>query len=643
MKHLKKLNIILLILSLTTILLSGCNLNVMEMMNDNSDEMADTYVEWDSDSTPDKQVIHTGDEDVWAFDEDAFLQSTSEFKNKVFTTKQIVKDNTVFVAKNNKIQIEKLPKSSEYDNILLSLYSANSGKQGLERKTYERGESIQFSIDLDKIKKEHYFLEYYHTKKLSDSYSSSVYADYGIEIAVKKGSLVFVTQPTPDQVDAMVVENGDEDNFINYTSKDGRKMSIYVHGQMTYVYCKSEHSTLGVDYVRYQNESNTLLVEESENGVVCYNTSSLTDGLYYICIYENNGNKDSNQNYSSIVYEEEILKVRIINGYAAFLIPPDMESVAAKSSELNDKSRVFNTSYNEEFNVSFYIAGTSLYIYRIPDTYRFLQINLCDSKNNVVRRNLYSCTQRAVCYDTVGIDDGDYYIQLYRYDNNNMYVSEIAGCLSPKISIVNGRCRFAEPISYKTNMRMYNPNSKVVDKDLESEQNIECDDEYLARVASEVTSGCEDDYSKVLAVHDWIAEHIYYDNTLAASNDVEYRTYKASAKVVLKEQSGVCAGIANLMAAMLRSVNIPTRKINGYALESDDMHWEKGMYDGDGSNHSWNEVYVGDKWILVDTTWDMDNAIEDGVVTNSAGLHNHGFFDCTVEYFSMSHSYINLY
>lgn len=629
----------ILILGILITLLTGCNLDVLEIMNVN-DEQTDADIEWYASIDGIKQDLSLSTRDKWEFDEKEFIKESKKWTKDIFTTDSIVSDKTSFKIKGNSIFITELPRDSDYDGVLLSLYNSNTKKKGIGKKTYYRDDITEYPIDIEKVAEGGYYLEYYHAEKKSSSYNSYAFAEHGMELAVKGGKLCFVTSPTPKQVRKMAKKYGDKDNMYEYTDKDGRRLCVYVHGQMTYVYSETKGSSLGVDYVGYNSGSNCWLVEEDVTGVVCYDNTKVKDGMYYLCVYEYNGNEDPNQNYSSIVYKDETLKVKVIDGYAAFLVPPDKDSVSKQASLINDKSKIFSTSLNDNYDIGFYIAGSKIYIYKLPDTYQHLQLNLCDTDNNVVFKTLYSSAQRAVYYDTSRLKDGNYYLQLYRYDSDGLYISDIVGSLSPEITVLKGNAEFAEPVVYRTNMRMYNPLEKVKDDYLQPEQNIESDDNTIISTANEITAGLNDDYSKALAIHDWVANNIYYDSSLAESKDVDYRTYKASAKVVLKEKTGVCAGIANLYASLLRASGIPAKKINGYALESDNIHWSEGLYEGEDSNHSWNEVYVGDRWMLVDTTWDMNNDVYNGVVTNSNGLHNHGFFDCTPEYFSVSHSYI---
>ena len=61
---------------------------------------------------------------------------------------------------------------------------------------------------------------------------------------------------------------------------------------------------------------------------------------------------------------------------------------------------------------------------------------------------------------------------------------------------------------------------------------------------------------------------------------------------------GICYDYAVLFAAMLRSVDIPTKLSMGY--KSDINYY-----------HAWNQVYLNGKWVNIDTTYDAAYAQED--------------------------------
>lgn len=90
---------------------------------------------------------------------------------------------------------------------------------------------------------------------------------------------------------------------------------------------------------------------------------------------------------------------------------------------------------------------------------------------------------------------------------------------------------------------------------------------------------------KLRLIHDYIAEHVSYDNTL--------NRFTAYDGLVSSAHTTVCQGYALLYYKMCTDVGIPCRFVGGY-----------GTTGGYRISHAWNLVKVGSKWYYVDVTWD---------------------------------------
>jgi len=114
-------------------------------------------------------------------------------------------------------------------------------------------------------------------------------------------------------------------------------------------------------------------------------------------------------------------------------------------------------------------------------------------------------------------------------------------------------------------------------------------DGQAAKMAAKLSEEMETDEQKAYAIYEYITKNIKYDKSKIAHlrND-----YIPSVDEVLSSCSGICFDYAALYAAMLRSINIPTKLVKGY----------KGDID---SYHAWNEVYLPKEgWVTIDTTYD---------------------------------------
>ncbi len=159
----------------------------------------------------------------------------------------------------------------------------------------------------------------------------------------------------------------------------------------------------------------------------------------------------------------------------------------------------------------------------------------------------------------------------------------------------------------------------------------------IKSIANQLTSGLDNDYDKLLAIHDWVSGYLYYN--IDYVNDSKVAPYVDTE--VLKSRKVVCLGYANLFASLCRSIDIPCYVVSGYALgiDSTDTAWNETNSLLDESNHAWNEAYVNGRWIIVDTTWDSFNRYEDGKMIKAEN-NSHLYFDANPEFFSANHKII---
>ena len=111
-------------------------------------------------------------------------------------------------------------------------------------------------------------------------------------------------------------------------------------------------------------------------------------------------------------------------------------------------------------------------------------------------------------------------------------------------------------------------------------------------VAKAIADGEPDPFLRIKAVHDWVADRIAYDAEAYAA-----RKYPPQdAATVFASRKAVCAGYAALFDAMSRAAGIEAAFVGGDARTA--RMSEKG------EGHAWNAVKLGDRWWLLDATWD---------------------------------------
>lgn len=108
-----------------------------------------------------------------------------------------------------------------------------------------------------------------------------------------------------------------------------------------------------------------------------------------------------------------------------------------------------------------------------------------------------------------------------------------------------------------------------------------------------------DDYERIKAIHDYIANNVKYDVDRNENNTDKYNSYTAYGP--LYEGFATCNGYTDLMAIFLTKMGYDNYKV---ATTPNEISYSS-------TGHIWNAVYVNDKWLHIDLTWD-DPVSSDG-------------------------------
>lgn len=164
--------------------------------------------------------------------------------------------------------------------------------------------------------------------------------------------------------------------------------------------------------------------------------------------------------------------------------------------------------------------------------------------------------------------------------------------------------------------------------------------ESVVKQAHSIIRNCFSNYDKILAIHDWVAENIYYDYD--SLEDESYKTSKIDALSVINRKRAVCAGYSELAVTLLKAVGVPATNMYCFALGiSTEGDWGKLSNMRDDANHVITFAYANDRWIMLDTTWDSDNEYRNGSYTKKTGYGvSHQYFDCTLAFFSYTHRFV---
>lgn len=129
--------------------------------------------------------------------------------------------------------------------------------------------------------------------------------------------------------------------------------------------------------------------------------------------------------------------------------------------------------------------------------------------------------------------------------------------------------------------------------------------------ALELTKGCKTDAEKITIIFEYVSKTVTYDYVMYEKN-IPMDEQDLNPDHILESKSGVCVHYATLMAAMLRSLDIPCKAVHGYAGTG-----------GSREGHAWvvirpdveglDKVRLGagtdpSGWIRLDPTWGRTNS-----------------------------------
>lgn len=138
---------------------------------------------------------------------------------------------------------------------------------------------------------------------------------------------------------------------------------------------------------------------------------------------------------------------------------------------------------------------------------------------------------------------------------------------------------------------------------LSSSEKIESTHPEIVSLANNLTIDKADDYEKAQAIYEFVRDYIKYNSSSPNRNK--------GALNALKTGEGVCEEYASLFVALSRAANIPARQINGFAdPKATGEVWDVStgeVVSLSGYRHSWAEFYDGNRWVVVDPTFDAHN------------------------------------
>jgi len=125
----------------------------------------------------------------------------------------------------------------------------------------------------------------------------------------------------------------------------------------------------------------------------------------------------------------------------------------------------------------------------------------------------------------------------------------------------------------------------------------------IRKKANELASTSNDTFQIAVNIANWINKNVKYSLDSIADNPKETSTG------VFYHRVGVCKEITNLFVSMVRSLGIPARVVIGQAYTNDPIFKKNWV------GHAWAEVYINNKWVPFDLTYNEYGYIDPSHIT----------------------------
>ena len=272
-----------------------------------------------------------------------------------------------------------------------------------------------------------------------------------------------------------------------------------------------------------------------------------------------------------------------------------------KKSIVETITDIFTT---EEEAKDYSVQGSlGKYFYeQLSDTQKIIYNGLQENKNNLMT-GTYQISYGNKFYDILSKENGskilgdDYQtaIEAFTHDNADLFYIDISKMYLNMETKKKG---------FKTTYNVYiapDEGQTYFAKGFNSEyevkialQKIEKQRDYIK---SKLTGNT---YKDVKKIHDFLVDNVEYDQKNEAIGT--YTIYGA-----LVEKKCVCEGYTRAFKYITDSVGIKSIIMQGTATNTQ----------GKSEKHAWNAVNIGNKWYLLDVTWDDPVIVGNGVILQS--------------------------
>ena len=298
---------------------------------------------------------------------------------------------------------------------------------------------------------------------------------------------------------------------------------------------------------------------------------------------------------------------------------------------MNLGNAIITGHYDDSISLSF--EGSKINFNKFPKSIHGLEVfvRILDSHGRTCcEKTLVAANNLAVTVPY--LKEGNYMLYLlYRESVNSRNLIPINYHCGFPVVIKGSQLSCLVPEYFESNKKKY------LEMTAQYEQGSICSSgefipDELKRLAREITRYSFTYYEKIIAIHDWVASNIHYDYD--SLEDGSYVT-KYDAVLVAHTKKGVCSGYSELAKKLLRAAGIKVFTMECYARSQSEAGSGKTEYT---ANHVLTFAHDGERWVMMDITWDSDNEFRKGKYIKRTGRGvSHNYFDCTLCYLSYTH------
>lgn len=291
---------------------------------------------------------------------------------------------------------------------------------------------------------------------------------------------------------------------------------------------------------------------------------------------------------------------------------------------------LYATSYYRPFSIVFRFNAHTLIVENFPYKYKKgkILLEIVDFEFNYVFKEEvgYTKLNHGILLNLP--KNNIYFIRIYTPSKHKFVYESLLFRSDVPFFCNNDRCRFIKTVVFNANVAFYNKLPKLASP-IPREQRIR-----IRKFSENLTLNCKSDYDKILTIHDWIADNIFYDFD-ALKNQESRKNCPVKPMDVFETKRSICQGITNLSIEMLKSIGVHSLGVVCFALGIDSQGgWENKNNITAESNHIFTAALCNNRWILLDATWDCENEYRDGNFIKSVGPTSHKYFDMTLEFLS---------